>query len=230
MKMYELNRVLEDEKGVPPFLITNDLKVPTDYYKKHITLTKFDNSNESIYLELTKYRGGNLVLRDYHRWDLGQPNAYFIVCSAKFSFVLTELKLPKYKLYKAEIDVKGKKHKYYVLHFIQEYLHDIDYSQSQFAETHLLRSRGGIIRICKVGEIKNTKQYHSINKRLVDEMIYMYPKKIYFKPEKKYDIWGLRGQIIISEKAKKAIEKAGITGVYMPNIKDVKMFKDLEVV
>ncbi len=229
MKLHKLKSILKDKNGTVPTLITNDLKVSTDYYQKYITSAKFDSTNDCIYLELTKYRGGNLILRDFFSWDLGQPNAYFIVCSAKFSFVLTELNLPKYKLYNAEIDVKGKKYKYYVLHFVQEYLHDIDYSRSQFAEVELMENER-ISRMCNLGEIKCAEHFHKKNKLLIENMIYLYPKKIYFKPEINYDIFGLQGQIILSEKAKNDIEKAGITGVYMPNIKDVEMFKDLEVV
>ena len=93
-----------------------------------------------------------------------------------------------------------------------------------------MRSRGGITRLCKPGEITSADQYHKINKKLVEDMIYMQPKKIYFRPEINYDIWGLRGQIIISQRAKDKIEKDGITGVDMPNIKDIDMFKDIEIV
>ncbi len=222
MQMYQLNKKLKDKKGSVPFLLTNYIEVPTDYYKDYISLTEFYDINETIYLYLTKFKGGNLILRDYLTWDLGRPNAYFIVCSAKFSFTLTDLNLPNYKFYKAEVDVKGKKHKYYVLHFIQDYLQDIDYSCSQFAEVELMENYR-IKRICEIGEIKNVDEYHTKNKKLVENMLYMYPQKICFKPEINYDVWGLKGQIIISEKAKIKIETDGITGIDMPPLKDVEI-------
>ena len=229
MKIYRLASIQSDENGVPPLLETNYEKVPTDYYDDYITYTKFDNVNKWIYLELTKFEGGNLILRDFLRWGLGHPSAYFIVCSAKFSFTLQELNLPEYRLYKAEIDVLGKKHKYYVLHFIQEYLEDIDYEYSQFSEVALMENER-VNRMCEFGEIKSETHFHERNKILIKDMIYLYPKKICFKPEINYDIYGLQGQIIITQHARTQIEKAGITGVEMPNIKDEEMFKDVEII
>ncbi len=229
MKTYKLERKLEDKKGVPPFLITNYLKVPTSYYQDYITYSKFDNTNDNVHLELTKFKGGNLILRDYHRWALGRPDAYCIVGSQKYNSSLSKLDLPEYRFYDAEIDVKGQKHKYYVLHFIQEYLQDIDYKKSQFVET-LLLEKNSVTKVCEIGEIKSAKHYHQLNKKLVEDMKYLQPKIIYFRPEINYDVWGLRGQIIISERAKRQIEKDQITGVEMINLKDTEMFKDLEVI
>ncbi len=229
MRVHVLASILEDKKGVTPFLETNYSKVPTGYYENYITKKNFDNANSCVFLELTNFKGGNLVLRDYLDWNLGHPNAYYVVGSPKYNSTLSKLQLPKHRFYNAEIDVEGNTHKYYVLHFIQEYLQDIDFKKSQFAET-LLLEKNSIFRLCNTGEIKNEAHYHELNKKLVEEMKYLQPKKIYFRPEINYDIWGLRGQIIISERAKQQIEKDQITGVEMINLKDTEMFKNLEVV
>ncbi len=229
MIFFELNTNSKDKKGVPPFLITNDKIKKTSFYSKYISMDNFFKNDDNIYLKMSKFKGANLFLRDYHRWDLGHPIAYYIVNSKKLKKVLSSNNLPKHKFYNAEIDANGKIHKYYVLHFIHDYLQEIDYKKSQFSVISLMEN-DKILSVCKAGEIKNAKHFHKKNKTLINDMQFLQIKKLCFLPKINYDLWGLHGQIIISEKAKNDIEKAGITGVYMPNIKDVEMFKDLEVV
>ncbi len=229
MNYYKFETKVENKFGVPTSVSYNDKIVSRSYYSDKITTKNLLLSNETINLSLDEIKGYSRTLLDYHRWELGRPKGYRLVCSPKYNSSLSKLDLPEYRFYDAEIDVKGQKHKYYVLHFIQEYLQDIDYKKSQFVET-LLLEKNSVTKVCEIGEIKSEKHYHQFNKKLVEDMKYLQPKKIYFRPEINYDVWGLRGQIIISERAKRQIEKDQITGVEMINLKDTEMFKDLEVI
>ncbi len=230
MSFYSLENIVKDEVGVLQTLSYNDRYVDNKYYHNKIGLSKLAKFKEPLYIQADLLDGEPNVLRDSHRWDLGSPKGYRMVCSPKYNSTLSKLSLPKHSFYNAEIDLNKKTQKYSVLHFIQKYLQDIDYEKSQFAETFLLKSSGVTSRLCEIGEIKSEKHYHQLNKKLVEDMKYLQPKKIYFRPEINYDVWGLRGQIIISERAKRQIEKDQITGVEMINLKDTEMFKDLEVI
>ncbi len=226
---YILENTIKDNLGVLSTLSYNYKYVPKKFYQEKIKLNKLNNLKKPIYLYLDLLEGERIMVRDSHRWDLGHPNAYRLVNSKKFKKVLSSKKLPKHKFYNAEIEADGKIHKYYVLHFIHDYLQEIDYKKSQFSVISLMEN-DRILSVCKEGEIKNAKHFQKKNKILINDMQFLQIKKLCFLPEINYDLWGLHGQIILSEKAKNDIEKAGITGVYMPNIKDVEMFKDLEVV
>ena len=62
-------------------------------------------------------------------------------------------------------------------------------------------------------------------------MQWIFPKRIVFTPEKSFDIWGLQGQIILSENAKQKIEEAEITGVAMPEMDNgIEVVIDNEIV
>ncbi len=227
--IFKLDSIIRDRLGVPSPVRENNDIVEQKYHKKNISEEKFANLNFKVYLELDTWKGEKSILRDYHRWGIGIPDPYTVINSSKFKKVLSSKKLPKHKFYNAEIEADGKIHKYYVLHFIHDYLQEIDYKKSRFSVISLMEN-DKILDVCKAGEIKNAKHFHKKNKTLINDMQFLQIKKLCFLPKINYDLWGLHGQIIISEKAKNDIEKAGITGVYMPNIKDVEMFKDLEVV
>ncbi len=208
---FEFESILEDKSGVPPFVVYNDNIQNINYYKSKILNTKLSHLDK-IYLKLDCWQGDNYILRDYHRWELGQPRAYHIVCSPNFKTILEKQKLPPHRFYPAEIDVLGETHNYFVLHFIQDYLQDIDYNKSQFYRAEVLETEP-ILQKYAIGKIKSYKQYNKVNKNLVDNMEWIYPNNIVFKTPIYYDIWGLQGQIIISQKAKEIFEKENITGI-----------------
>ncbi len=212
MKSYLLKSKIKNDKGTIFTVSTNCDKVKVDYYKKIINDKYLLNNSILIYIQAALYKGEVIQLLDFHRWDLGHPVANRIVCSPKFKTILEKLKLPKHKFYPSEIDVLGKTHNYFVLHFIQDYLQDIDYNKSQFYRAEVLETEP-ILQKYAIGKIKSYKQYNKVNKNLVDNMEWIYPNNIVFKTPIYYDIWGLQGQIIISQKAKEIFEKENITGI-----------------
>ncbi len=227
---YKLEKRVADKHGVIQRLSNNKKYKKNEFYQEKINRTELAELDDIIRFEIDLLDDEPNIIRDYHGWSFGRPTGYHIACSPKYNSTLSKLSLPKHSFYNAEIDLNKKTQKYSVLHFIQKCLQDIDYKKSQFAEIFLLKSSGGTSRLCEVGEIKSEKHYHQLNKKLVEDMKYLQPKIIYFRPEINYDVWGLRGQIIISERAKRQIEKDQITGVEMINLKDTEMFKDLEVI
>ena len=214
---YNLKQKKRDSAGVLTSVVVNIARVEEQYYEKVIKNTRFFKKKDNIYLKLILWKNNPCILRDYHYWDLGHPVANKIVCSPKFKSVLEKLNLPPHRFYPAEIDVLGEVHQYFVLHFIQEYLQDMVYGHSQFCRAELLETEP-ILQAYKTGEITDYDHYNDINTKLIDLMQWIFPKKIVFRPELNYDIWGLQGQIILSENAKQKIEKAGITGLDMPEL------------
>ncbi len=163
-------------------------------------------------MSLIKWTGNPCILRDFHRWDLGSPNAYRVVCSPKFKSILEKQKLPPHKFYPAEIDVLGKIHNYFVLHYIQDYLQDIDYKKTQFRKAEILETEP-IKKEFKIGEIKNYAEYQKLEQKAFKKDNWLYPIKLHFKDNIYYDIWGFQGTHIISQKAKEIFEKENITGI-----------------
>ncbi len=210
-QIYKFQSALEDDLGVPPFLSTNNYNCDIDYYKKIINRTQLSEVNY-VYLKLDSWAGGTLILRDFHRWDLGSPNAYRVVCSPKFKSILEKQKLPPHKFYPAEIDVLGKIHNYFVLHYIQDYLQDIDYKKTQFRKAEILETEP-IKKEFKIGEIKNYAEYQKLEQKAFKKDNWLYPTKLHFKDNIYYDIWGFQGTHIISQKAKEIFEKENITGI-----------------
>jgi len=230
MKYYTLDTILSDTLGVPAS-VGIDLKRINDYvyYRNNMTVDVFMDNTVPIYLELLKDSGTNLKLRDYHYWGSGAPNAYIIVCSEKFHYLLEKFILPPYRFYNCEISIKKKTHNYFVLHFLQNWAKVIDYSKSVF-KVIPLSERQKVIKRCNPGEIKSFKNYTETIEKLVEADQYLYPAKLHFLPHINYDIWGLHGQIILSEHAKQTIENAGITGVAMPEIQELDFLRDIEIV
>ena len=169
MNLFELDITIKDNFGTNSIVVIDDTIQYSDFYKKQILKTAFCKSQIVIKLKLIETNEINTVLRDYHLWDLGSPNAYHIVCSTKFKSILETLNLPPHRFYRAEIDVLGKVHYYFVLHFIQEYLQDLQYEQSQFCRAELLETEP-ILQSYKSGEITDYDHYNNINTRLIDLM------------------------------------------------------------
>ncbi len=218
LKYYSLKNIVSDNWGVTPFVHYNRNEIKDDnLYERSIKYKRFWKKYSKIKLTLDCVRGGNLVIRDYLNWQLGSPDAYKIVCSQKFKSVLENLNLPPHRFYPAEIDVLGEVHHYFVLHFIHEYLQLMVYEQSRFCRAELLETEP-ILQAYKTGEINDFDHYNSINTKLIDDMQWIFPKRIVFRPENHYDVWGLQGQIILSENTKQKIEEAEITGVAMPEL------------
>ncbi len=224
-----LKSVREDKYGVPSFVREHSKLHKVRYYENSFSGYSYMETKQPIQLELTAWEGEKLVLRDFLRWGVGSPNCYHIVCSEKFRKVLESLHLPPHRFYDAEIDVKHKKHNYFVLHFIQDWTKDIDYSKSVFNVVALLENER-IVKRLNVGEVKSLENYNEINEMLAEIDQYLYPAKLHFLPLISYDIWGLQGQIIFSEQAKQAIEQVQITGISMPDIHETDIFKDIEIV
>lgn len=219
MNIFILDIAIKDDFGTNSIVIIDDIINNANFYKKQISKTAFYKSSTVIKLKLVETNETNTTLRDYHLWDLGRPNAYHIVCSPKFKSILETLNLPPHRFYPAEISIENETHNYFVLHFIQDYLQDMIYEQSQFCRAELLETEP-ILQTYKTGEITDYDQYNRTNTRLIDDMQWIYPKKIVFAPSRNYDVWGLQGSIVLSENARKAIAKAKITGVNMPILED----------
>ncbi len=225
---FYLKSISEDNLGIPTTVSVCTEKDIIGNYKNIITDNSFYSDSKPIMLKLDYWKGRSMELRDFHIWGIGSPDTYNILASPKFMKVLNKLKIPNYRYYHAKILHDNREYKYYVLHFQHDYLNDIDYSKSEFYVSEILETNP-IIEKCLQGKIHSYKYFEDINTKLLNEMKWLYSKKIHFKDHINHDIWGLRGQIIISQKAKQAIQEAKISGVEMPNIKDTDMFSYLEV-
>ncbi len=219
MDYYRLKSILEDNVGVPPTVFSE-----IDYVNK-ITDESFYKINSLIDFKLTEWKGVPKILRDYLSWDIGSPDAYCLVISPKLKSVLETLTIPKHRYYEAKINLFGKSYKYYVLHFIHDYLDEIIYNKSKFVVIDNIFDN--YIKV--LPDIKSYKDYQNQTEIQAENLYLISSKKIHFKNHINYDIWGLDGQIIISQKAKQAIQETNISGVEMPNIKDTDMFSYLEV-
>ncbi len=208
---FELDTVSNDSYGVPFPVISNSKITGEDLYRQGIKINKFFNE-KLLYLSKSTFNTTKNVMRDFLVWDAGSPNAYHIVCSRKFKSILEKQKLPPHKFYPAEIDVLGKTHNYFVLHYIQDYLQDIDYKKTQFRKAEILETEP-IKKEFKIGEIKNYNEYQKLEKKAFKKDNWLYPTKLHFKDNIYYDIWGFQGTHIISQKAKEIFEKENITGI-----------------
>ncbi len=209
---YNFKQIRRDKIGVLTSVVVNRQKVEQNTYTKEISNISFYKKKTSLELSLIKWTGNPCILRDYHFWDLGSPNAYRVVCSPKFKSILEKQKLPPHKFYPAEIDVLGKIHNYFVLHYIQDYLQDIDYKKTQFRKAEILETEP-IKKEFKIGEIKNYAEYQKLEQKAFKKDNWLYPIKLHFKDNIYYDIWGFQGTHIISQKAKEIFEKENITGI-----------------
>ena len=216
------------EIGTPATLITHHKMGDCDLYKKLILKELPFRFKETIQLEVVLSKGEILNMRDFHVWDLGQPSAFHIVCSPLFRSVLENLHLPPHRFYPAEVDVLGKTENYFVLHFVYDYLDEMDYRQSQFAQAELLENEP-IIHLYERGEIESKDHYNQLNTQLIDSDQWIYARKIVLPKHKNYDIIGIRGSIVLSQNAKNEIEKAHITGVAMPSVTENKYTKGIEI-
>ncbi len=230
MRLYLLKIKQKDEIGFPTVVVTNLNKViDPNYYYNNMNDNKFLESESPIYLELIKWKGNPHELRDYHFWGAGSPCAYRVVSSKKFKAVLQLLNLPPHRFYTAEISVKQKIHNYFVFHLLQDWNHVIDYTKSVFNVVALTENERVVKRL-NAGEVKNFEKYNEIIEMITEHNQYLYPAKLHFLPHINYDIWGLHGQIILSERAKQAIEKAEITGIAMPEINETTCLQNIEIV
>jgi len=226
--MFKLSTINKDSAGVPSLITTNINKVDELYYQKLVLNTKLNSSLEVVFLNLAILSGTSLKLRDYHHWSAGKPNALVLVCSPLFRSVLENLHLPPHRFYPAEVDVLGKTENYFVLHFVYDYLDEMDYRQSQFAQAELLENEP-IIHLFERGEIESKDHYNQLNTQLIDSDQWIYARKIVLPKHKNYDILGIRGSIVLSQNAKNEIEKAHITGVAMPLLSENKYTKGIEI-
>jgi len=228
MKYFLLDTIIEDKWGTSFMLGIDRSKVKTDYYSRLIAPDKLQKTDTIVSLFPNLEKGVKLILRDFHKWDLGQPSGYQIVCSPRFRSVLENLYLPPHRFYSAEIDVLGKTEHFFVLHFLFDYLDEMDYAQSQFALAQLLQNEP-VLHLYKAGEIESKNQYNQLNTKLIDENKWIYARKVVFPQLKRFDIFSFRGYIILSEVAKNEIEKAQITGVDLPPITGDDYFKGIEI-
>ncbi len=212
MKLYLLNITNEDKLGTPSIVVTDTNRVKESLYQQSITKFIFNKDNDKIKIKLVDIGGTSMQLRDYQKWSAGKPKAYVIVCSPKFKSILEKQKLPPHKFYPAKIDVEGKTHNYFVLHYIQDYLQDIDYKKTQFIKAEILETEP-IKKEFKIGEIKNYAEYQKLEQKAFKKDNWLYPTKLHFKDNIYYDIWGFQGTHIISQKAKEIFEKENITGI-----------------
>jgi len=211
-----------DNNGVPPSVGYNYRKVEVDFYSENIRHDHFGDV-DTIHLMLDYEKGVSRKLRDFIFWSIGKPTSNIIICSLKFKLVLETLNLPRYKIYPAEIDVGKKVYQYYVLHYINNYLEDIDYKNSQFATSPYIKCKP-ISHIFNIGEITDYETYKKLEiESLTNNMECIFPLKIKFLSGKHYDIWNFNGHHIISESAMDKILAANITGVAMPPLAETEL-------
>ncbi len=222
IKYNTLTNCYIDSNGVPPSVSYNYRKVEVDRYSELFDGQR--NDSEIIYLMLDYQKGSSRKLRDYVYWSLGNTNPNTIICSPKFKAVLETLNLPKYTFYPAEIDVGKKVYQYYVLHYINNFLEDIDYANSQFATTPYIIEYKPITHVFNKDEITDYETYKKLEiESLTNKMEWIFPLKIKFLPDKHFDIWNFNGHHIISESAMDKILAANITGVAMPSLADTEL-------
>ena len=230
MNLLDLRTAIKDKKGTTPFVRQNEKRSIPGYYEKNISDYCYLTSTQPIYLELRSFDDEPWYLRDYMSWGIGSPNAYHIVCSVQFRKVLERLALPEHRFYDAEISIKNRsKHSYYVLHFLQDWTKELDYSQSVFQIVDLME-RKKVVKVLAAGEISSVDKYNEINELLVSAYQYLYPLRMVFRKGIYYDVWGLHGHIVMSERAKQLIEQEQITGVAFPDIRETKPFENLDVI
>jgi len=220
---------MKDKIGIPTPVITDFSRIDMPFYNESIGYEHFYDKAEPIYLELSRWAGTPYKFRDYQYWDAGSPSAHVIPCSERFRTVLETLKLPPYRIYNSELRLSRRVYQYYILHFIQEWEKEIDYSKSAFNVVALLEN-DKILKRLKTGEVKSYEQFDEITKELGQKEQYLYPAKIHFPPHIYYDIWALKGFIVLSEHAKQVIENAQITGVAMPEIIKLNYLANIEIV
>ncbi len=219
-KLFTLDKIHSDNHGVPGYVVENVFKVESETYSRNISNEIF--YNDKVFLELLVWKGEKLKLRDFFKWGNGRPNANTTVCSPKFKSVLETLNLPRHTFYPAEIEAGKKTHNYFVLHYINNYLEDIDYKNSQFAVGELINYKP-IKHTFQIGEITDFENYKEIEAKLVNNMEWIFPLKIKFLPDKHYDLWNFNGQHIITETALEKITAANITGLVMPPLAETEL-------
>jgi len=224
--MYSLEFILSDDLGTPGLVKDNHEKIR--YYQTKIRRDRFYKNIEAIRLIYSNWQGEKYIPRDYIRWTIGSPDGYHIVCSPRFRSVLEKLNLPPHRFYNAEIDVLGKVEHYFVLHFIFEYLDEMNFYPSQFAQAELMKTEP-IEKLFAKGEIASKYQFNQLNVKLIDEDRWIYPRYIVLPTSAKFDVFSLGGSIVLSENAKTEIEKAGITGVVMPLLWENKYWNGVEI-
>jgi len=227
-KYYSLDKILEDEHGIPSVVSVNENAIERDAYFKSISKDKFQKLNTTVNLCLEIRVGYSAKIRDFLKWNFGWPRAYTIVCSPHFRSVLENLNLPPHRFYNAEIDVLGKPENYFVLHFIFEYLDVMNFYHSRFAQAELMKTEP-IEKLFAKGEIENKDQYNALNTKLIDMDKWIFPRRIVFPTSQQFDIFALGGSIVLTENAKNEIEKAGITGVTMPSLNENEHWKGVEI-
>jgi len=216
-----------EDKALSPVSV-NSQKVQKNFYEKSIGKNHFSREFDTLFLKYDFWKGASFVWSDTLLWSLGRPRANVIICSPRFRSVLENLYLPPHRFYSAEIDVLGKTEHFFVLHFLFDYLDEMDYAQSQFALAQLLQNEP-VLHLYKAGEIESKNQYNQLNTKLIDENKWIYARKVVFPQLKRFDIFSFRGYIILSEVAKNEIEKAQITGVDLPPITGDDYFKGIEI-
>ncbi|MDJ1499910.1 hypothetical protein [Xanthocytophaga agilis] len=220
-----------------PFEVqTNDVEVDRDYYQN---LFSFDNfyepNNELIRLKLPFDReldGHVRGLRDFYSWGLGRAWAYCLIISPQLKGILEKqtFLLPPHRFYEAYVrDDEWQKHSYYVFHFIQNTLEDIEYNKSVFGVFKYGQNIPD--EILKPGEIISIEGYKLRDKQERKERKSgLKLIKAFFKPGIIYDMFALQGQIVVSERLKQTIEDQHIIGVKFTDLQSDDILKNIELV
>jgi len=228
MSYFILNQNNKNENGIASPVRTNFRLINENFYQQKFENKPLSKIETKIYLLYDFWEGEAFVKQDTYLWSSGKPRALVLVCSPRFRSVLENLHLPPHRFYPAEVDVLGKTENYFVLHFVYDYLDEMDYRQSQFAQAELLENEP-IIHLYERGEIESKDHYNQLNTQLIDSDQWIYARKIVLPKHKNYDIIGIRGSIVLSQNAKNEIEKAHITGVAMPSVTENKYTKGIEI-
>lgn len=178
---------------------------------------------------------------DIHFCSSGFKTNNILIVSNNLKVILEKLTLPPHRFYNAEIYASTNggatfiTSNYYVLHFIYNYLQEIDFSMSQFGliwfgefnvETNMDEK---FLKVLEEGEIKNLEEYWRTIEETKKTGNYpnLFPVKL--KYNHSYDLLGERSFKYFSEELKRIIEENSITGVQFrrPNI-NIKLDANLD--
>ncbi|GAB3519037.1 hypothetical protein [Emticicia fontis] len=185
-------------------------------------------TDEKLYYELTpielvfEYSEDGFKFGDFHWYGGTFATTKTLIVSEKLKSILEQLTLLPHRFYPAIIKtylqgILTERADYFVFHFLQDYLQEIDFNHSQFAVGWFSKykeegkRREKFFKIFERGEIIDLEHYHA----KLDEVLGMgpviFPLELKFK--KFYDVLSARFNMHFSQKAKKLVEENNITGI-----------------
>lgn len=153
----------------------------------------------------------NGFINDFPGWIEKKPKGLYFLLSIKFRDLISNFKLPPFRIYKAEVLIKKELYPFSVLQLVSYYSKTlIDFENSTFCnfdfmtKEKLSDDHEKLVNLKTMGELMLEKKWS-----------YVGFNKAVMKPEfERLDLVStLHFGLLISERLKNAIESAGITGV-----------------